>query len=583
MQSMIIYSLIIMRFSNFFITTYKETPNDAQVVSHQLMHRAGLIIKTGSGLYSYSPLMMKVLAKVEKIIRDELNKVGCMEIQLPMVTPSELWKESGRWDELGELMLCAKDRGQKDVCLSPTNEESVVDYFKNIAKSYKQLPVSLYQINTKFRDELRPRFGLMRAREFTMKDAYSFHMSKSCLDACYEKIKEAYSEIFRRCGLNFLIAEADAGAMADSDSKTHEFQVLANNGEDTLIVSEADRYAANVEKAVTKRPKISFEMTQGEPEEVHTPNKKNIDEVSAFLGIQQHQCLKTLACMALIEGEWRPVLGILLGDDELSEHKLSTALNAAECRHMTSEELINYQLIEGFIGPSVLTNKIAIIFDDEINLEASYVVGANKKDTHVKGFCPKKIINESKQASIRLAREGDLTVSGNVVHIKKGIEVGHIFQLGQKYTNKLKAGVLDENGKEIFPTMGCYGIGVGRTVAAAIEQSYDDDGIVWPIAIAPYEVLLINTSLKDHEITQKAEELYGKLKRNNIDVILDDRPVSVGVKFKDADLIGFPLCCIVGKKWKEDHVLELKHRKTKERFLVSEENLVDWIAKQKLQ
>jgi prolyl-tRNA synthetase len=552
-----------MKLTKGFWQTYKEVPADAEIPSHQLMIRAGLIHKSGSGLYNYLPMGLRSIRKVERIIREELDKIGCNEITMSVVTPGELWQETGRWDKMGGLMLRFKDKKEADLCISPTNEEAVTDIFRKTVKSYKQLPVGLYQINTKFRDEIRPRFGLMRGREFTMKDAYTFHMDKASLDVGYQEMYDAYTAIFTRLGLEFIPVVADGGAMASADSKTHEFQVVANSGEDLIIYSQEAQYAANVEKAQTKRAQTSFDLNITSTQEVETPKAESIEAVCSFLNVTPAQSLKSMVYVATTKEESKLILALVIGDDSVNEVKLS---NYLKCDHLTTaseDEMKKAKLWKGYIGPMGLEDQLEIILDGEINLNASYVVGANKKDAHVKGFNPKRDLKKITQADIRLSRAGDLTVDGkHTVVEKRGIEVGHVFQLGDKYTKDMKVGILDQNGKLVTPLMGCYGIGVTRVVAAAIEQNHDENGIVWPKSIAPYQVYFA-TIVKAEEFVKIADEIYSDLLKSNIEVIYDDRNVGPGNKFKDADLLGLPYRLVLGERdFSASGELEIICRKT---------------------
>ena len=553
-----------MKLSQGFWQTYKEVPADAEIPSHQLMLRAGLIHKAGSGLYNYLPMGLRSIRKVENIIRQELDKIGCYEVTMTVVTPGELWQETGRWDKMGDLMLRFKDKKEADLCISPTNEEAVTDIFRKTVKSYKNLPDNLYQINTKFRDEIRPRFGLMRGREFTMKDAYSFHMDKACLDKGYQDMYNAYVAIFSRMGLEFIPVVADGGAIASSDSKTHEFQVVANSGEDLIIYAPEVGYAANVEKAQTKRPPVEFDLTQKSLSEVATPNKATISEVCQFLSKPEHQSLKSLVYVATTGKESKLVLALLLGDDSLNENKLLAFLKCDHLSAATDEQMASAGLVKGYIGPVGL-KEIKILFDLSINLEASYVVGANKKDTHLEGFNPKRDLPLIEVADLRLARSGDLTIDEKAVVVeKRGIEVGHVFQLGDLYSKKMKVGILDQNGKLVTPLMGCYGIGVTRVVAAAIEQNHDQNGIIWPVAIAPYHVYFASI-VKSDEYSKIADEIYHEIKSAGIEVVYDDRNVGPGFKFKDSDLLGLPFRVVFGERDFQASVeLEIVNRKTGE-------------------
>ena len=569
-----------MKLSTGFWQTYKETPADAEIPSHRLMVRAGLIHKSGAGLYNYMPFALKSIQKVETIVREELNRIGSYEILMSVVTPGELWQESGRWDKMEE-MLKVKDKAGRDICLSPTNEEAVVDIFKKYVKSYKNLPTSLYQINTKFRDEIRPRFGLMRGREFTMKDAYSFHIDKDSLDSVYDDFYKAYCAIFDRIGFEYSVVEADAGAMASSDQKTHEFQVIAETGEDEIIYCKETGYAANSEKAQTKRANLEFNTTGGDVTKVATPDKATIEEVCDFLKQPQHQSLKSLVYFGISGEEESPVLIQLLGDDELNEVKLKAFLKCDHVRAATDTELLNLGFEKGFIGPTTLKTEVPIVFDSAVELEAFYTVGAGEIDFHLENVSPKRDVTKYEQADLRLARSGDLTADGKgTVAVKRGIEVGHIFQLGNKYTESMDASVLDQNGKAVHPLMGCYGIGITRTVAAAIEQNHDDKGIIWPKAIAPSQIHFVAIAKSD-EYKQIADDLYEELKKNNWDVVYDDRKAGPGFKFKDADLLGLPLQLVLGERdHKESGEFEIVIRKSGEKIKVKREGLLDELKAQ---
>lgn len=564
-----------MKLTQGFWQTYKEVPADAEIASHQLMIRTGLIHKSGSGLYNYLPMGLRSIRKVENIIREELDKIGCFEITMSVVTPGELWQETGRWDKMGGLMLRFKDKKNADLCISPTNEETVTDIFRSTIKSYKQLPVTLYQINTKFRDEIRPRFGLMRGREFTMKDAYSFHLDKASLDVGYQALYDAYTAIFTRLGLEFIPVEADGGAMASADSKTHEFQVVANSGEDLIIYSQEAKYAANIEKAQTKRAATTFDMTKAEMKEVETIKTGTIDEVCKLLGLQPAQSLKSMVYTATTGEESKMILAMVIGDDSVNEIKLQNFLKCDHLAASSEEELKKAKLWKGFIGPVGLEDQLEIIFDNEVNIDATFVIGANKKDAHVTGFNPKRDIKKLVQADLRLSKAGDLTLDGkHTVVEKRGIEVGHVFQLGDKYTKAMKVGVLDQNGKLATPLMGCYGIGVTRVVAAAIEQNHDANGIIWPKSIAPYDVYFA-TIVKAPEFAQIADDIYADMKKAGLEVVYDDRNVGPGNKFKDSDLLGLPYRVVLGERdFGASGELEVIERKTGTITKVKREDLI---------
>lgn len=564
-----------MKLSRGFWQTYKETPADAEIPSHRLMLRAGLIHKVGAGLYNYLPMGYRTIRKVEQIVREEMDRAGCYELLMTVVTPGELWQESGRWDSMGAEMLTFKDKAERDLCISPTNEETVTDIFRKTVKSYKEMPVSLYQINTKFRDEIRPRFGLMRGREFTMKDAYSFHMDKPCLDKVYQDLYNAYSKCFERMGLEFTVVEADAGAMASSDSQTHEFQVVADTGEDQIIYCSETGYAANIEKAQTKRAPTDQLKNAGAVEEVSTPKMQTIEDVCQFLGQPQYQSLKSLVYKGIFGQKEGFYLVMLLGDDQLNEVKLKAYLKCDHLMPATENELSSLSLLKGFIGPYNLSTKMRVIFDQAIDDDAAYVVGANKVDTHLKNMTPKRDLEKVEKADLRMAQAGDLTVDGKgTVAIRRGIEVGHIFQLGDKYTKALGVKILDKNGKLATPLMGCYGIGITRVAAAAIEQNHDDKGIIWPASIAPYHVYFALIA-KDQEVVELGEKIYQNLLEAGVEIVYDDRNAGPGFKFKDADLLGLPLQLVLGERdYKEKKTFELKVRRTGESFELSEDQIL---------
>ncbi len=565
-----------MRLSQAYWQTYKEVPKDAEIPSHRLMMRAGFLHKVGSGIYHYLPFAIRTLQKIENIIREEMNRAGSMEVKMAVVTPAELWQESGRWDAARDVMLQFKDRGEKEMCISPTNEETVTDIFRKTVKSYKQLPVSLYQINTKFRDEIRPRFGLMRGREFVMKDAYTFHESKECLDEGYECLYKAYERIFERLGLDFIVVEADAGMMAGADCKTHEFQVVADTGEDLVIYSNEANYASNIEKAATIRKDLDFAPAT-ELKEVETKGKATIKDVCDFLGTPQHHSLKSLVYKATKGDEDKHILVMLLGDDELNEIKL---VNELGCDHLTmvnDATLEKLGLVKGYIGPHKVQN-VEIIYDNAIDLKAGYCAGANKADYHFTGFVPERDSEGYKQADVRLSREDDYTPDGkHKISMKRGIEVGHIFQLGDKYTKSLDSSVLDKNGKQVFPQMGCYGIGVTRTMAAAIEQNHDENGIIWPKQIAPFHVYFAMIGKSD-EIKNLGTEIYEDLLKKGIEVLFDDRGQGPGAMFKDADLLGLPIRLTLGERdYNKDGTFELALRKNGKSIRVKREEIIPHI------
>jgi len=567
-----------MRLSQGYWQTYKEIPSDADIVSQQLMMRSGLIYKTAGGLYTYLPMAFRSLKKIEKIVREELDKIGCFEVQMPVMTPAELWQESGRWDTMGPQMLKSKDRADRDLCFSPTNEETVTDLFRRTVSSYKQLPVCLYQINTKFRDEIRPRFGLLRAREFCMKDGYSFHIDKASLDEFYDRIYVAYETIFKRLGLDFISVEADGGAMASGGAKTHEFQVVAATGEDDVVTVPRTGFAANIEKAITIRKDI-VSAPAVEQQRFATPNQKTCEEVCVAHNIPLTQSLKSLVMNAVIKGKDQFFMIMLLGDDSLNEVKFKNKVAAEHVRPAQPTELERLCLIKGFMGPSFESTEFKIIYDEAIDMKASYVIGANEADYHLKGFVPERDTKTKFfRADMRMTKDGDFIGEDPIV-LKRGIEVGHIFQLGDKYTKSMKVTVLNEKGQAVTPLMGCYGIGVTRVLASAIEQNNDKDGIVWPVSIAPYDVYLCYIG-KTPEIKSAVEGVWSELKAAGIEVLFDDRQLGPGQMFKDADLIGLPLRVMVGEKdFNATGEIEIKLRKTGETLKVKQTELLTIIKK----
>lgn len=569
-----------MRLSQGYWQTYKEIPSDADIISQQLMMRAGLIYKTAGGLYTYLPMAFRSLKKIEKIIREELDKIGCFEIQMPVMTPAELWVETGRWETMGAQMLKAKDRAERNLCFSPTNEETVTDLFRRTVSSYKQLPVCLYQINTKFRDEIRPRFGLLRAREFCMKDGYSFHIDKASLDKFYDEIYLAYSNIFKRLGLDFISVEADAGAMAGAGAKTHEFQVVADNGEDYVVTVPKTGFAANIEKAMTTRKGIKTAPATA-LEKFSTPNQKTCEEVCSAHSLPITQSLKSIVMSAVINGKDQYFMVMLLGDDSLNEVKFKNKVNAEHIRPAQQHEIDRLGLIKGFMGPTADV-PMKVIYDEAINMEASYVVGANEPDHHLKGFVP---VRDTKpkhfRADMRMAKDGDFIGDDEIV-LKKGIEVGHIFQLGDKYTKSMKVTVLNEKGQGVTPIMGCYGIGVSRVMASAIEQNNDKDGIVWPASISPYDVYLCFIG-KTPEIKSVAEGIWKEFQSAGLEVLFDDRLLGPGQMFKDSDLIGLPVRVVIGERdFNATGEIEVKIRKTGETLKVKQTELYS-VVKKKLE
>ena len=550
-----------MRTSQMLLSTLKEVPADAEVVSHQLMLRAGMIRKLASGLYTWLPMGLRVLRKIEAIVREEMNRSGAQEVLMPVVQPAELWEESERWSQYGAELLRINDRHQRAFCLGPTHEEVVTDLVRNEVQSYKQLPLNLYQIQTKFRDEIRPRFGVMRAREFTMKDAYSFHASQTCLEKSYTSMYEAYSTIFSRIGLNFRAVLADTGSIGGSAS--HEFHVLADSGEDDIAFSDGSNYAANVELAEALAPAAQAAVKPEALKKVATPNAKTITEITAQLEIKPSDTLKTLIVKADPATCESPFIGLVVrGDHQLNAvkaEKLDWVLAPLE---MADEQDIEQQLhcTAGSIGPVELG--MPIIADRTAAVQTNFVCGANKNGWHLTGVNWQRDTSPDRIADIRSVVAGDASPDGQgMLAIKRGIEVGHIFQLGNKYSEAMQATVLNEQGKTQTLLMGCYGIGVSRVMAATIEQNHDDRGIIWPASIAPFALVLIPVNMQKSELVrQVTEQLYDDLQKAGIDVLLDDRKDRPGVKFADMELIGIPHRIVVGEKSLQRGILEYRAR-----------------------
>ncbi|MDY6848002.1 MAG: proline--tRNA ligase [Geoalkalibacter sp.] len=544
-----------MRYSQYLLPTLKETPSDAEVVSHQLMLRAGMIRKVAAGIYDYLPLGLRSLRKVEQIVREEMDRAGAHEVLMPMVVPAELWQESGRWQQYGKELLRLKDRKQGEFCLGPTHEEVITDIVRNDVRSYRQLPLNLYQIQTKFRDEIRPRFGLMRGREFIMKDAYSFDMDDAGADRSYDRMYQAYRRIFERCGLKFRAVEADTGNIGGSSS--HEFMVLAASGEDEIVSCDSCEYAANVEKAEIRSAGQKAAEPGAPLEKVLTPARKTIEEVSAFLKVEPRQLIKTLI-MQTDTGETLAVL--LRGDRELNDVKLCRLLDCAWVEMATEDVVLKATgAPSGFAGPVGLD--LRIVADFEVQAMSDFIVGANEKDAHFTGANLGRDIEVEQFADLRKAEAGDpCPRCDGLLEVWRGIEVGHVFKLGTKYSEALGAKVLDDQGHERTLVMGCYGIGVGRTVAAAIEQNHDENGIIWPLAVAPFQVLVVMLNPNDEAVREAADDLYRQLLAAGVEVLLDDRDERPGFKFKDADLVGIPLRVTVGARGLKDGQVEFKER-----------------------
>jgi prolyl-tRNA synthetase len=550
-----------MRLSQYPINTAKETPAEAEVLSHQLMLRAGLIRRVAAGLYSWLPIGLRTLRKAEAIIREEMNRAGALELIMPVVQPAELWQESGRWTEYGPELLRFKDRHERDFVAGPTHEEVITDIVRRDIKSYRQLPVNFYQVQTKFRDEIRPRFGVMRAREFIMKDAYSFHIDEASLQQGYRSMHEAYTRIFTRMGLDFRAVRADSGPIGGDVSQ--EFHVLAASGEDAIAFSDEDGYAANLEAAAALPPREPRPASRETLSQVSTPGARTIEEVSRMLGVEPSRCVKTL----LVEGSEQEVVAFVLrGDHELNAVKAQRLPGVAHPLRMAGAERIARATgaEAGFIGPVGL--RCRIYADHSALALADFVCGANQKDMHLTGVNWERDVGEVTAADIRNVQEGDPSPSGRGrLKIARGIEVGHIFQLGRKYSEPLKATVLDESGKEVTLLMGCYGIGVTRVVAAAIEQNHDERGIIWPEPLAPFQVVLVPLNLqKSARVREVADRLYNELAAQGIEVLYDDRDARPGVKFADAELLGIPHRLVVADRGLEAGRLEYRHRRDSE-------------------
>ena len=562
-----------MKYTEYFIPTLKESPADAEVISHKLMVRAGMIRKLAAGIYIYLPLGLKFIRNIENIVREEMNNAGAIELLMPSIIPAELWQQTERWYHYGKELLRIKDRHNRDFCYGPTHEEVITDLVSKEIRSYKQLPVNFYQIQTKFRDEIRPRFGLMRGREFIMKDAYSFDANEEGAEISYKKMYDAYCKIFERCGLEFRVVEADTGAIGGSFS--HEFMVLAKTGEDEIVTCNNCGYSANIEKA----PVIQKEYLENREDEdelpiekVYTPNVKSIDEVSQFLKIPKRKIVKTII---LTDGE-DIVAAMVRGDYEINIVKVKNILGWDVIYFATEEtvkEVTNAP--SGFAGPIGI--KCKVIADYSIKDLKNFVIGANEKDYHFKNANFKDFENV-KFYDIRNAVDGDRCpkCSNGKYKIFRGIEVGHIFKLGTKYSEKLNATYLDKDGKERLIVMGCYGIGIGRTAAAAIEQNHDEDGMILPEPISPFKVYILPINYKDENIKNVADEIYIELQKRDIETLLDDRDERPGKKFKDADLLGFPYRINVGKKAK-DGVVELIFRKDKSKKEIKFNEIFEWI------
>lgn len=570
-----------MRSSRFLIATLKETPADAEVISHQLMLRAGMIRKMASGLYNWLPLGLRVLRKVERIVREEMDKSGAMEVLMPVVQPSELWVESGRWEQYGPELLRMSDRHERAFCLGPTHEEVITDLIRGEIKSYKQLPANFYQIQTKFRDEIRPRFGVMRSREFIMKDAYSFHISQESLQQTYDVMYSTYCNIFTRLGLQFRPVLADTGSIGGAFS--HEFHVLADSGEDDIAFSNGSDYAANIEKAEALPPTSARPLPSQLMREVATPGKHSIEEVSEFLHINPQQTVKTLIVLGeMRDDKTQPLVAVVLrGDHELNEIKAEKLTGIASPLTLAPEARIRAELglNIGSIGPVGLT--IPVIVDYSAAHLADFVCGANKDGFHLTGVNWERDVQAPMVADIRNVVTGDPSPCGKgTLEIKRGIEVGHIFQLGTKYSEAMKAKVLDENGKEQTMIMGCYGIGVTRVVASAIEQNFDNNGIIWPDSIAPFHVAIVPINMnKSAVVASKCEEIYAQLTQAGIDVLfMDEEKARLGGMLADTDLMGIPHRIVVGDRGLEAGTIEYKGRRDAEKQEIAVSEIVTFLT-----
>lgn len=561
-----------MKASQLFYPTLREVPSEAEIVSHQLLLRAGFMRKTTGGVYSYLPLARKVLRKIENIVREEMDRAGGQEILMPIIQPKELWEQSGRWSVYGEEMFRLTDRHNHQFALGPTHEEIITTLVDGDVHSYRDLPLMLYQIQNKYRDEIRPRFGLMRSREFIMKDLYSFDVDDEGLDVSYRKMYKAYQAIYERMGLDYRVVEADSGAIGGNES--HEFTVLAESGESVIVYCDTCSYAANVEKAECILPETHQDREEMlAREKVHTPGQHTIEDISAYLGKPKNQQVKTL--MYAADGEL--VAALLRGDRELNEIKLAHFLQVSEV-FMADESTVREKCGAGFgsLGPVGLN--IKVILDQEVAIMQNFTCGANEDDYHFINVNPGREFSGFQVADLREAVEGDICPHcGGTLKSIRGVEVGHIFKLGTKYSDAMGAGFRDPNGEDKPMVMGCYGIGISRTMAAAVEQNYDENGIIWPLPIAPYHVIIVPVNVKKAEQVSVAEELYESLLSNGVEVILDDRDERAGVKFKDADLIGIPIRITIGPKSLQENKVEMKKRWENEMSLVSLGDVVDTV------
>ena len=564
----------IMKMSKALVPTLRDNPSEADIVSHQLLVRAGFIRKSAAGLYHYLPLGKRVLQKIENIVREEMDAAGCQELLMPIVQPAELWLETGRWHAYGAEMFKVTDRHDRQFCLGPTHEEMITDLVRNEVSSYRQLPLRLYQIQNKYRDEKRPRFGLIRGREFVMKDMYSFDRDPAGLDQAYWDMYQAYTNIFNRCGLNFRPIEADGGAIGDS--QTHEFTALAETGENTVVYCEHCGYAANIEIAPCPAPAVNDGAESAlAMEKVYTPDSKTIEAVGAFLQVPAEKCIKTL----FFQADDEIICVLARGDHEVNDVKVQRVhpcLSLEMAEEADVEKLVGCTF--GSLGPVGLNN-VKIYADLAVEQMVNLVCGANEEAYHFVNVNPGRDFQVTGYYDLRMLKEGETCPKcGEICQSARGIEVGQIFKLGTKYSEALGATYLDENGKEQVIHMGCYGVGVSRTMAAAIEQNHDDNGMIWPKTIAPYHVVVVPISAKDEAQMAIAEQLYDDLQKRGIEVMLDDRNERPGVKFKDADLIGYPVRITVGKKAVEEQVVEYKLRTAAENEVVNLSDVVEKVV-----
>jgi len=567
-----------MRFSKFGLTTLKEVPAEAEVISHQLMLRAGLIRRLASGLFTWMPFGLRVLRKVENIVREEMNRAGALELIMPAVQPAELWQESGRWDKYGNLLLRIKDRHEREYCFGPTHEEVITDIARRELRSYKQLPINFYQIQTKFRDEIRPRFGVMRAREFSMKDAYSFHVDQESLEEGYQIMHAAYTAIFERLGLKFRVVDADGGEIGGNRSQ--EFHVLADSGEDAIAWSDQDEFASNVETAASVRPQGDAPAPTQEMQKVSTPDTRTIEQLTKLLEITAEQTLKTL----IVDGETQPIALVLRGDHVLNAIKAAKLPGVASPLTMADAETIRNATASnpGFAGPVGLD--IPIYFDHATAVMSDFVCGGNENDTHLTGVNFGRDIDAPETVDLRNIVDGDPSPTGKgVLHIARGIEVGHIFQLGTDYSEAMNATVQDQNGDDIPMAMGCYGIGVTRIVGAAIEQNHDSQGIIWPEPLAPFDIVLVPINMqRSDKLREAAEALYGELQAKGFEVLFDDRDVRPGVKFADAELLGIPHRLVISDRGLDAGELEYRHRRDTEPRMMKREAALNFLMESRI-